>query len=110
MQRLSSEMWGFMGLLLLLIGVHLIVGIMQDGHVLASAYQSDSTHDRSPAYAGRSADLIDDAQELDDNLPGPDAGEGRPQSPGSGLQVVGPFMPGPFQPLSGPFRPPGSLQ
>ena len=99
----------FVGLLAI-VGVQLIFGMMLDGHVRASAYQSDSSHERPYADAGRSADLMDEAQEQDDSAAGPDSGTRPPLPSPSGLRWYHPLMPGQLQLMPGPFRPPRLFQ
>jgi hypothetical protein len=95
---------------LVIVGVQLIFGMMLDGQVLASAYQSESAHDRPYTDPGRSADILDEAQEQDDNAMGPD-GRNRPPLPTpSGLRWHHPVMSGPLELMPGPFRPPRLFQ
>jgi hypothetical protein len=95
---------------LAIVGVQLIFGMMLDRQVLASAYQSESAHDRPYTDPGRSADILDEAQEQDDSAMGPD-GRNRPTlSAPSGLRWHHPLMPGQLQLVPGPFRPPRLFQ
>jgi hypothetical protein len=105
---LSSRTW-FIGLLAM-VGVQLILGMMLDGHVLASAYQSESSHDRSNPDAGRSVDIMDEAQEQDDSAAGPDHKSGPPLLNPFDLRSWHPLMPGQLQPMPGLFRPPRLFQ
>jgi hypothetical protein len=91
-------------------GVQLIFGMMLDGHVLASVYQSDSTHDRCTSDAGRFADLMDEAQEQDDSVAGPDGGNNPPLPNPSGLRPSHLLLPGQLQLMPGLFRPPRLFQ
>jgi len=79
---------------------------MLDGHVLASAYQPESVHDRCTSDAGRTADLMDEVQEQDDSAAGPDGGYSPPLSNPSGLRSSHLLLPGQLQFMAGPFRPP----
>jgi hypothetical protein len=106
----SSTVFGrawFVGLLLM-VGVQLIVGVMLDGHVLASASQSESAHDRGSSDAGRTADLMDEAQ--DDSAAGPNGGHSPPLPDLSGLRSSHLLLPGQLQFMAGPFRPPRLFQ
>jgi hypothetical protein len=95
----------FLGLLLI-VGVQLIFGMIQDGQALALSYESGPAHGQPYADAGRSADLMDDAQEWDDHMAGPDNGTSRPLSNPAGFRLLQFFMPGQLQFVPGPFRPP----
>ena len=95
----------FIGLLLI-VGVQLIFGMIQDGQVLALSYESGPAHDQPYADAGRSADLMDEPQEWDDNLAGPDNGNSLPLSNPAGFGSFQSFLPGEMQFVPGPFRPP----
>jgi hypothetical protein len=105
----TSCRWWFVGLLVI-VGVQLIFGMMLDGQVLASTYQNESSHDRPYADTGRSADILDEAQEQDDSAMGPDGGNRPPIPIPSGLRWHHPLMPGQLQLMPGPFRPPRLFQ
>ena len=103
----SCRAW-FVGLLVI-VGVQLIFGMMLDGQVSASTSQSESSHDRPYADTGRSADILDEAQEQDDSAM-PDGRNGPPMPAPSGLRWHHPLMPGQLQLMPGPFRPPRLFQ
>lgn len=104
----SFRTW-FIGLLAM-VGVQLIFGMMLDGHVLASAYQNESAPDRSTPDAGRSVDIMDEAQEQDDSAAGPDHGNRPPLPNPSGLRSWHLPKPGQLQLMPGLFRPPRLFQ
>ena len=99
----------FLGLLFFF-GAQLVFGTIQDGQVLASPHESGPPHDRPYADAGRSVDLIDEAQEEDESLAGPDDRDRPPLSNAAGPRWFHSFMPGQLELVSGPFRPPRLLQ
>lgn len=94
--------------LLFIVGVQLIFGMIQDGQVLALSHESGPAHDQPYADAGRSADM-DEAQEWDDNMAGPDNGNSLPLSNPVGFGLFQSFMPRLLQFVPGPFRPPRLL-
>ncbi|HEX2055891.1 MAG TPA: hypothetical protein VHF07_05325 [Nitrospiraceae bacterium] len=111
MMATSGASWRawFAGLLLLA-GIPLILEVMLDGYVLASAYQSKPVHDRPYVDAGRSADLMDESQEQDDSAAGPESETGPPLRNLSGLRWFYPPVSGQLQLIPSPFRPPRLFQ
>jgi hypothetical protein len=93
-----------------MVGGQLIFGMMLDGHVLASAYQSESAHDRCTSDAGRSADLMDEGQEQDDSATGLDGETSLPLPNPLGLRPSHLLRPGELQLIPGLFRPPRLFQ
>ena len=91
--------------LLIILGVQLIFGTLQDGEATVLSFETDSRHDRPYAETGRLADFMDEAQEQDDTVSGPDHGLSPPFNP-IGLRAAHSIMPGPFHLMPAPFRPP----
>ena len=95
----------FLGLLFLF-GAQLVFGTIQDGQVLASPHEPGPPHDRPYADAGRSVDLMDEAQEEDESLAGPDHRDRPPLPNAAGPRLFPSIMSGQLELVSGPFRPP----
>ncbi len=95
--------------LLLILGVQLIFGTLQDGEATVLSFEADSRHDRPYADADRLADFMEEAQEPDDNVSGPDHGLRPPFDP-AGLRVAYTIKPVPGRLMPAPFRPPRLFQ
>ena len=95
--------------LLVILGVQLIFGTFQDGEATVLSFETDSSHDRPYADAGRLADFMDEAQEQDDNVSDPDHGLSPPLDP-IGLRVAHTIKPVPYRLMPAPFRPPRLFQ
>jgi hypothetical protein len=96
--------------LLLFFGAQSVLGTTQDGQVFASPDKSIPAHDRPCADPGRSVDLMDEAQEEDGSLAGPDDRERPPLPNAAGFRWFHSLLPGLVEPLSVPFRPPRLFQ
>jgi hypothetical protein len=107
--RQTRSGW-FIGLLLM-VGVQLIFGMIQDGEAIVFLSQnSNPAHDRSCADSGRSADLLDETQEQEDSVAGSDNDSNRPLRNPVGLRICQPLMFPQLQLTPGPFRPPRLFQ